>query len=121
MLLLYFGEAHLRRRCFVLQRRWSRGLSIRGTAFKSANHRYTIMLEHFFLMRRIWQLRRKVLTWEVQLLMQVRTPFGTIRHIIYETMIGNVLARAAFTTMTAQLEFRYRWQRSGHRLVHPIL
>jgi len=54
-------------------------------------------------MRSIGEFTRQILTCEMQLLMQVHSPFGAIGHIINDAVIGDKFSCAAFTGVA--LEF----------------
>lgn len=53
-------------------------------------------------MRGIRKFIGQVLPRKVQLLMQIGPPFGTIRHIIYNALIGDKFSRAAFPCIAFQ-------------------
>ena len=53
-------------------------------------------------MRRVGELAGQILRGEVQLLVQIRSPFGAIGHIIDDAFVGDKLSCAALACVAAK-------------------
>jgi len=56
-------------------------------------------------MRRFGEFTRQILTGEMQILMQVEAPLGTIGDVINDAVVGDKLACAALTSVATQFRF----------------
>jgi hypothetical protein len=69
-----------------------------------SNYFYALVLEHFFLVRRVGEFAGEVLRGEVQLLVQVAAPFGAIGHIVDKATVGDPFAGAALTRVATEFD-----------------
>lgn len=73
--------------------------------FQLSNNLHAIVLEHFFLVRRIGQFRCQVLAGEVQPLVHIQPPFGAIADVIHDAIVSDKFMSAALACVAAQFEF----------------
>lgn len=65
-------------------------------------------------MRGFGELTRQVLTWEVQLLVQVHPPLGTIGHVINDAMVSDKFSCPALACVAAEFHFCDNDVRDAH-------
>ncbi len=74
--------------------------------FQPANGFHAWTSEHILLVRRVGEFTCQILTGEVQILVQVESPFRAISHIVDDAFVRDKFPCAAFSVLAAQFQVR---------------
>ena len=69
--------------------------------FQPADYFHTGSRKDIFFMRCVGQFAGQILPGEVQILVQVRPPFGAIGHIVHDAVVRDKFSGAAFAILPA--------------------